>query len=263
MANFWAKSGDTKPNLLNRDLIPYHAVEAQDIWDYAPNYLFMKEMGSMEGVVLMMHVAIDWALYTGSWHWYQTLWDFLVQRGVMELSERQLYGLSASYLTSQVATRVSLTYGDYKRNPQHYIEAANQEMMDRLGDIRQLLPMHYGSPVITEDVQTAAKIAQRALQYFSRPQEMVRAVADLSAARLEVNDRVKITSPFHGYAKDSFTVIRRAYDSRTFRVVLDLLRGLTYSPSWAVEAGGGAYDSYAIQVDSAQDADWPQRAYAH
>jgi len=263
MANFWARSGDTKPNLLNRDLIPYHAVEAQDIWDYAPHYLFMKEMGSMEGVVLMMHLAIDWALYDGSWHWFQSLCDFLVEIGAVELSERQLYAVSANYLTSAVATRVSLTYGDYKRNPQQYVEVADQDMMDQLGDIRQMLPMHYGSPVITEDVQTATKIAQRALQYFSQPQEMVRAVADLTAARLEVNDRVKITSQFHGFAKDSFTVIRRAYDSRKFRVVLDLLRSLTYRPSWAVDESGGVYDSYAIQVGSQQDGDWPDRAYAN
>ena len=75
-------SGDSKPNLLNADLIPFHDCEPHDIWDYAPNYMFMKEMGSMEGVVLMMHTAIDWALYDGSWEWFNTLLEFMILIGL-------------------------------------------------------------------------------------------------------------------------------------------------------------------------------------
>ena len=76
-------SGDSKPNLLNADLIPFHdRRNLTHIWDYAPNYMFMKEMGSMEGLVLMMHTALDWALYSGSYSWFNTLLEFMIRIGV-------------------------------------------------------------------------------------------------------------------------------------------------------------------------------------
>lgn len=263
MANFWAMSGDAKPNLLNRDLIPYHACEAADLWDYAPHYLFLKEMGSMEGLVLMLHVATDWAKYTGSWQWFETLLAFMVQQTGAALGEDQVYGLSSHYLTSQMANRIGVTFGDFRRQPEHYIEVAEESLMAQVGEVRKIIPLHYGSPVVTEDVQTASKIAQRALQYYGTPLEMVRVVADLSAARVEVNDQVKITSRFHGLAAAPFTVVKREYDARKLRVSLDLLRGIIYCPSWAVDASGSAYDSFAIQTESGLDADWLHRAFAN
>ena len=110
MANFWAMSGDSKPNLLNADLIPFHDCEDHDIWDYAPNYMFMKEMGSMEGVVLMLHTAIDWALYNGSWEWFNTLLEFMIQIGLGTLAENQIYKISSNLETtkSRYASRIDL-----------------------------------------------------------------------------------------------------------------------------------------------------------
>jgi hypothetical protein len=43
-------SGDSKPNLLNADLIPFHDCEPHDIWDYAPNY------NSLNNVYIFEHL---------------------------------------------------------------------------------------------------------------------------------------------------------------------------------------------------------------
>ena len=108
-------SGDSKPNLLNADLIPFHDCEPHDIWDYAPNYMFMKEMGSMEGVVLMMHTALDWALYSGSYSWFNTLLEFMIRIGVGTIADNQIYSIRSNLETSQNATQVALTYGDFRQ----------------------------------------------------------------------------------------------------------------------------------------------------
>jgi hypothetical protein len=263
MNNFWAMSGDTKPNLLNADLIPFHDCEPHDIWDYAPYYLFMKEMGSMEGVVLMMHTALDWALYSGSYSWFNRLLEFMIRLGQAALSENQIYHINSNFMTTQVATKVNLSYGDYRRDNTLFVEEKDQSMIDLLGEIRQSLAMHYGSPVITEDANTAAKIAQRTLEYFSIPKEQLHVVADLAAARFELNDAVQVESKFHGLANDIFYLTRRLYDPGKLRVHLDLMRNVSYSPSWAVDTDGTAYDSYAIDTNSDKDADWSDRAYGN
>ena len=157
MNNFWLMSGDSKPNLLNSDLIPFHDAEPHDIWDYAPDYLFMKEMGSMEGVVLMMHAALDWALYSGSYHWFNVLLEFMIRLGQATLGEQQIYKVNSNFTTTQVATKVNLSYGDYRRDNTLFVEEKDQSMIDLLGEIRTSLVMHYGSPVITEDANTAAR----------------------------------------------------------------------------------------------------------
>ncbi len=196
------------------------SAEPHDIWDYAPNYMFMKEMGSMEGVVLMMHVAIDYALYSGSYSWFNMLLEFIIRVGEGVLGENQLYSVKSNFATSQGLTRVALTYGDYRRDNSLYQEAVNQDMVNLLGEIKSLVPMHYGSPVITEDATTAALICARTLEYFAAPKETVQVVADLSAARFNLNDFALINSPFHGYDNAKFAITRRLYDQKKLRVVL-------------------------------------------
>ena len=49
-----------KPNVLNADLIPFSYSEAADVWDYAPNYLVMRQMGTLEGVVTMLGAALEY-----------------------------------------------------------------------------------------------------------------------------------------------------------------------------------------------------------
>ena len=42
----------------------------------------------MEGVVLMMHAALDWALYSGSYSWFNTLLEFMIRLGQATLGEQ-------------------------------------------------------------------------------------------------------------------------------------------------------------------------------
>lgn len=263
MDNFWAMSGDTKPNLLNKDLIPYHDAEPHDIWDYAPHYLFMKEMGSMEGVVLMMHTAIDWGMYSGSWYWFDKLLEFMVRQSGAVLSDSQIFSVHANQVTSRLATKINVTYGNYRRDNACFVECKDQNLLDRVGEIRQIIPLHYGSPVITEDAATAAKIAQRALAYFATPKEMVQVVADLSAMRLDLDDNVRVNSPFHGYGAEAFVLHRRVFDPRKLRVTLELMRASNYASSWALDAAGSDYESYAVDFNSEQDQDWQYRAFGY
>ena len=53
IGQFQTMSGDGKPNVLNADGIPFTYSEAGDLWDYAPNYLALGQIGSLEAVVLM------------------------------------------------------------------------------------------------------------------------------------------------------------------------------------------------------------------
>ncbi len=114
-------------------LIPFHDCEPHDIWDYAPNYMFMKEMGSMEGVVLMMHTALDWALYSGSYSWFNTLLEFMIRIGVGTIADHQIYSIRSNRETSKNATQVALTYGDFRRDNTLYKEAEDSTMIARLG----------------------------------------------------------------------------------------------------------------------------------
>ena len=192
------------------------------------------------------------------------LLEFMIRLGQATLGEQpDIQGQLQFHDYSNVATKVNLSYGDYRRDNTLFVEEKDQSMIDLLGEIRTSLAMHYGSPVITEDANTAAKIASRALEYFATPKEQLQVVADLSAARFDLNDVVKVESKFHGFENDDFLLTRRLYDKKKLRVTLDLMRNVNYSPSWAVDVAGGAYDSYAIDTNSDQDANWGSRAYAN
>ncbi len=74
-----------------------------------------------------------------------------------------------------------------------------QTMIGRLGEIKKIIPMHYGNPVITENEDTARLICDRTLEYFGTPKETLQVTADLAAARFNLDDIVKVTSSFHGF----------------------------------------------------------------
>ena len=97
-------------------------------------------------------------------------------------------------------------------------------MVARLGEIKKLIPMHYGNPVITENAATAETICNRHLEYFAMPKETLQVTADLAAARFDLDDVIKITSNFHGFDSDSFYLTRRLYDKKKLRVLLSLMR---------------------------------------
>jgi hypothetical protein len=231
MINFWDMSGDYKPSLLNSDLIPFHDAEDHDIWDYAPNYLFMKEMGSMEGVVLMIHTALDWALYSGSYSWFNVLLKFMFRLGEGTLEDQQIYSISSDFTSSEILTHVAVTYGNYLKDNTLYKESEDADRSDQFGKVHTIINMNYGNPVITENADTAENICSRTLEYFSVPKEKLQVTADLSAARFELNDIIKMVSAFHGYDKDKFYISKRLYDRRKLRVVIDLIRNVNYSPT--------------------------------
>lgn len=74
-----AHTGETKPNQLSTELIPYTYYDDADSFGYAPNYMFDRNMGSTEALVLMANIAFDYAQQTGNWTWLSTLLNFLVK----------------------------------------------------------------------------------------------------------------------------------------------------------------------------------------
>ena len=97
-------------------------------------------------------------------------------------------------------------------------------MVARLGTIKTLIPMRYGNPVITENAYTAETHLQSDLGILRAPKETLEVTADLSAARFDLNDVIKITSQFHGFDDDNFYLTSRLYDKRKLRVLLSLMR---------------------------------------
>ena len=174
----------------------------------------------------MMHTAIDWALYNGSWSWFNTLLEFMILIGLGTLAEKQIYSIRSNLETTQNATQVALTYGDFRRDNSLYKEAEDAAMIAKLGEIKKIIPMHYGSPVITENEATAEKICNRTLEYFGTPKETLQVTADLAAARFNLDDIIKVTSSFHGFDSNNFYLTKRMYDQRKLRVMLDLMRSI-------------------------------------
>ena len=84
-----ARAGDEKPNVLNSDLIPFTFSEAGDMWSYAPNYLAMGQMGSLEAVVLMLGGALEHGKLQGDWDWFNRLLAFMVRDNLVVLARRK------------------------------------------------------------------------------------------------------------------------------------------------------------------------------
>ncbi len=84
----------------------------------------------------------------------------------------------------------------------------------------------------------------------------------LEGARLEIGDTLAVTSPFHGFTQEEFTVFGKSVDLDAKRVSLNLARPFTTTWAWAVDAEGSSYDAYAIDEYNNLDADWAYRAYA-
>jgi hypothetical protein len=84
----------------------------------------------------------------------------------------------------------------------------------------------------------------------------------LEGARLEIGDTLAVTSPFHGFTQEEFTVFGKTVDLKTQRVNLNLARPFTSVCAWAVDAAGSDYDSFAIDQPSQLDPNWVYRAVA-
>ena len=149
-------------------------VKDHDIWDYAPNYMFMKEMGSMEGVVLMLHTAIDWALYNGSWEWFNTLLEFMIQIGLGTLAENQIYAIQSNRETTKIATQVGLTYGNFRQDNTLYKEAEDAGHGGPAGAIKNLDPHALRQPGDHGERRHGGDDLQPHLEYLRLPKRLCR-----------------------------------------------------------------------------------------
>jgi hypothetical protein len=255
-------AGDAKPNLLNADLLPFTLLEDMDVWDYAPNYVFVARMGSTEALVLMLGAALAHGQGTGDWVWFERLWRFMLADNLISLDANRLRTLSAGYQLAGVKNLVRVYYADYDQDNSRYLEARDDQAVAAWGEAATDMDFRYGSPVILEDPEVAQLIATRLLKRLSSPWEVVDLDTWLEGARLEIGDTLAVTSPFHGFTQEEFTVFGKSVDLEAKRVSLNLARPFINTWAWAVDSAGSSYDACAIDQDNNLDADWANRAYA-
>ena len=260
---FFAMAGDSKPNVLNADLIPFSYVEAVSSWDYAPNYIMNQQMGSLEALVLMLEVALAYAGLRGDWDWFNRLLAFILRDNLVVLNQAQIRTITAACDQAGAANLVRLRYADYDRDSSDYCEARDQAAIDNWGEQALDLDLRYGSPVILEDPAAAQLLATRMLQRLAAPQEAVEVETWLEGVRIELGDTAAVSSDFHGWDREEFTVLGRDLDLGHRRVRLKLTRPLDRTDPFAVDAGGSASDAWAIDQASSWDENWDSRAYVY
>lgn len=258
----FSRSGDGKPNMLNEDLIPFSYGEDADLWEYTPHYLALRQMGTLEGVVLMVGAALEYALGQGDWTWFQRLLDFILVDNRLALGPSQIRALTLAYDQAGLTNLVRLRYADYDRDPAKYAEARDEEAVAARGEAAADLDFRYGGPVILENPEVAQMLAARLLQRLSAPWEQAEVETWLEGARVEMGDAVAVSSDFHGLCQEEFTVFGKELDLGRRRVRLNLSRPLNLSCSWAVDSSGTAQDSWAIDQASSYDPNWKYRALA-
>jgi hypothetical protein len=258
----FSHAGDEKPNILNADLIPFTYSEATEVWDYAPNYLAMRQMGSLEGVVLMLGVALEYAKAKGDWLWFQRLLRFLILDNRAVLSPYQIRSLTRSYDQSGIKNLVRVKYADYDNDNSKFAEAREEAAINLWGEQALELDFRYGEPVVLENPEMAQLLASRLLQRLAIPWEMADVETWLEGVRIELGDTVAVSSDFPELKEAEFTVFGKEFDLERRLVYLNLIRAFNCSWSWAVDTSGSDYDSYAIDQDSPFDANYTSRSYA-
>ncbi len=262
MSRTFAHSGDVKPNILNADLIPFSYGEAADVWDYAPYYLSMRQMGSLEGVALMLGAALEYGKAQGDWVWFQRLLRFILVDNLLALAPSQIRSLTLAYDQAGVKNLVRLRYADYDRDNAKYAEAREEAAISLWGEQPVDLDFRYGGPVVLENPQMAQLLADRLLKRLAAPWELAQVETWLEGVRIELGDTVAVSSDFHGLSQEEFTVFGKDLDLGRRTVRLNLKRPLNTSWSWAVDTAGTDYDAYAIDQNSPFDPNWPSRAFA-
>ena len=255
-------AGDAKPNLLNADLIPFTYLEAADVWEYAPNYVFVERLGSTEALVLMMGPALAHGQDTGDWTWFDKLWGFMLADNLVSLDPARIRSLASGYQLAGAKNLVRLYFADYNQDNSRYCEARDSAKIASLGEAAVDLDLRYSSRVVLEDPAVGQLLAARLLQRLSSPWEVVDLDTWLEGARLEIGDTLAITSPFHGYTREEFSVYGKSVDLEARRVSLNLARPFTNTCAWAVDAAGTTYDADAIDQDNKLDANWNNRSCA-
>lgn len=260
---FLAMSGDSKPNVLNADLIPFSYVEAVNSWEYAPNYIMSQEMGSMEALALMLEVALDYARLQDDWDWFDRLLAFVLRDNLVVLSQAQIRTITAACDQAGAANLVQLRYANFDRDSSNYYEARDQAAIDHWGEQALDLDFRYGSPVILEDPAAAQLLATRLLQRLASPQETVEVETWLEGVRVELGDTAAVSSDFHGWDHEEFIVLGRDLDLGQRRVRLKLSRPLDRTDPFIVDVGGSPSDAWAIDQGSSWDENWDFRAYVY
>ncbi len=257
----FAHTGDGKPNVLNADLIPFSYSEDADIWEHVPHYLTMRQMGTLEAVVLMLGGALEYARVHGDWGWWQKLLDLVVLDNLVRLTPSQIRSLTAAYDQAGLKNLVRVRYGDYDRDNSKYAEARDDTAVSARGEQALDLDFRYGGPVVLEDPQVAQTLAARLLQRLAAPWEAAEVETWLEGARLELGDTVAVSSDFHGLDQAEFTLFAKDLDLGRRRVTLSLKRPLNNACAWAADLTGGPCESWAIDQASSYDANWDFRAY--
>jgi hypothetical protein len=255
-----AHPGDAKPNVLNADLIPFTLSENTDNWANAPHYLTMAQMGTLEGVVLMLGAALEYAKIHGDWTWWQKLLDFIILDNLVVLGPSQIRALTAASDQAGLRNVVRVRYADYDRDNRKYAEARAEAAIRAWGERALDLDFRYGGPVVLEDGALAQTLASRLLQRLEAPWEAVEVETWLEGARLELGDTVAVSSDFHGLDRAEFTLFGKDLDLGSRRVRLSLSRPLNQAWAWAVDLPGGSAESWAIDQASPYDANWDCRA---
>ncbi len=260
---FFQLSGDGKPNVLNRDGIPFTIAEDADVWDYAPHYVALRQLGSLEAVVLMLQVAVDYGVVNADWQWFDRLLGFMLSDNLVVLSSSQLRRVTLAYDLTAVKNVVRVMYADYDQDNSSYAEARQNDLIGELGELPLELDLRYGGTVISEDPTMARILAHRLLERRSQPREIVRAETWLEGARIELGDTVALSSDFHDLDQAEYQCFGKTVSLDTGRVQLDLLRQVSYRSCWAVDAGGTVYDAFAIDGGDPEGPDRPYRAHVY
>ena len=222
-----------------------------------------QQMGSLEALVLMLEVALDYARLQGDWDWFNRLLAFILRDNLVVLNQAQIRTVTAACDQAGAANLVRLRYADYDRDSSNYCEARDQAAIDNWGEQALDLDLRYGSPVILEDPAAAQLLATRMLQRLAPPQEAVEVETWLEGVRIELGDTAAVSSDFHGWDREEFTVLGRDLDLGHRRVRLKLSRPLDRTDPFAVDAGGSASDAWAIDQASSWDENWDSRAYVY
>ena len=210
----------------------------------------------------MMGPALAQAQGTGDWTWFDKLWGFMLADNLVSLDPGRIRSLASGYQLAGAKNLVRLYFADYNQDNSRYCEARDGAKIAALGEAAVDLDLRYGSRVVLEDPAVGQLLATRLLQRLSSPWEVVDLDTWLEGARLEIGDTLAITSPFHGYAQEEFSIYGKSVDLEARRVSLNLARPFTSTGAWAVDAGGTGYDADAIDQDNKLDVNWNNRSYA-
>jgi len=219
-SKFMTMAGNSKPNVLNADLVPFSIVENADSWAYAPNYMTNKECGSVEALVIFMDVALDKAKQNSDWTWFDSLLDFILLDNLTALAESSIESISLETDLTLQANRIRVIFGEFMQDKSFYKEEKNQTLIDAVGEIPKEIDLRYGQAVITESGETAQLLATRALAFYSKPWESVTVTAWLEALRIELADTVGLTSSFHNLTNQEFFLFSRLRDFNRKRIRL-------------------------------------------